>query len=273
MQAVAAMAARCFGICVLVVAVAVGCCLLPAADSRSYAVAGENDLTIVSFNIRYASTAEADASNNWPQRLPRMVHFVEEFSPWVLGLQEALPGQVVNLKALLPHYEVVAYDAHADLHPYDERRHRDWQTCILYDARRLVLMAKDHIWLSETPRVEGSKSWGSRGVRTLTIAAFETMEAPKKQVIVFNTHLDVWSAPARHGQAKRMQEEITVWTQRFPDASVFATGDFNSANGQKPHGLLTRELEDSWVVCAQDPACSSDTFAVTFHGWWGTRSS
>ena len=46
------------------------------------------------------------------------------------------------------------------------------QTSILYDTSRLRLVASDHVWLSDTPRVPHSRSHGSVGARTATMAAF-----------------------------------------------------------------------------------------------------
>eukprot|EP00747_Dinoflagellata_sp_TGD_P057548 gnl/TRDRNA2_/TRDRNA2_150687_c0_seq1.p1 gnl/TRDRNA2_/TRDRNA2_150687_c0~~gnl/TRDRNA2_/TRDRNA2_150687_c0_seq1.p1 ORF type:complete len:253 (+),score=13.04 gnl/TRDRNA2_/TRDRNA2_150687_c0_seq1:29-760(+) len=140
----------------------------------------------------------------------------------------------------------------------------------MYDARQLKLVAHDHVWLSETPRVEGSKSFGSRQPRTLTIAAFQSKLASKADIVMFNTHLDVWHAQARHEQARVMLTHVRDWLASFPDAKAFATGDFNSVNGQLPHRILLEVFDDAWTACKADKACASGSFAATFHGWLGT---
>ena len=86
-------------------------------------------------------------------------------------------GQVMHLLSTLPeHYGVVGYagNGHGGINMGDPRRHHDFQTGIIYDERHLRLIGSDHFWLSKTPRVEGSKDWGSIGIRTATVGVFRT---------------------------------------------------------------------------------------------------
>eukprot|EP00927_Polykrikos_kofoidii_P076863 TRINITY_DN73887_c0_g1_i1.p1 TRINITY_DN73887_c0_g1~~TRINITY_DN73887_c0_g1_i1.p1 ORF type:complete len:370 (+),score=13.21 TRINITY_DN73887_c0_g1_i1:137-1246(+) len=228
-------------------------------------------MPVMSFNIRYDGP-EADDRNHFRHRVHRLSRFLNETEPWLVGLQEALASQVLHLQGLLPQYEVVGFegDGHGQMDKADLRRQVDFQTGIFYDRRRLVLAERDHIWLSETPRTINSRSWGSRGARTLTIAAFRSSGKDYVDVVLLNTHLDVWSASAREGQARLVSDTAHEWIARYPTAAVFITGDFNSVPGQEPHRLLLRGFRDSWDVCERDSACRSEPFAATFHGWYGS---
>ena len=139
----------------------------------------------------------------------------------------------------------------------------------------LKLVDQDYLWLSETPRRERSRSWGSIGDRCANFALFELRTAVSAagephRVIAVNTHLDVWSEPARRHQAELVARTVAEWRQRFPDAVVVGFGDFNSAPGQPPHRILTAELDDAWVVCEATDGCATNAMAATFHGWMGS---
>lgn len=228
-------------------------------------------LDVVSFNIRYEGV-EAHEHRLFSNRLKYIANFVDTTGPWLVGLQEALPGQVVRLQERLPRFGIIGYqgDGHDALAMSDTRRKHDFHTSILFDREKLVLVAHDHVWLSDTPRVEGSKSWGSKRPRTLTIAAFRLKDAAGVNLVMFNTHLDVHSARARAEQARHVGHHVRAWRKTYPKATFLATGDFNSLNGQRPHQLmLESSLVDAWDACGADSSCALVQFPVTFHGWFG----
>ena len=239
-------------------------------------------IPVVSFNIRLDGL-ERDPNNHFVKRLPRLAGFFNRVEPWLVGLQEPFSGQLMHLQSVLPPYfKAVGYrgHGHGGIDRADPRRHHDFQTAILYDSRHLEMLKSDHIWLSPTPRVEGSQGWGSVGKRTATVAVFRLRDRPKLQVLHVNTHLDVWSEPARREQAQLLLKLVKKWATEHPSAVVFVTGDFNTANGQAPHRFLTGRhspLVDAWDACEASsslPArlrCHTNSFGSTFHGWLGTR--
>ena len=94
---------------------------------------------------------------------------------------------------------------------------------------------------------------------------------------MFNTHLDVWSSEARLRQARMVADHVREWAARWPHAAIFLTGDFNTANGHRPHQVLVSDppvlLNDAWDACvdAGSGACYSNGMAATFHGWLGPK--
>ncbi len=84
----------------------------------------------------------------------------------MVGLQEPFNNQIYDLLPLLPHgYKVIGYSRPGHVHMIDPVRFYDFQTSIVYDSNRLDLLTQDHIWLSETPRVEGSTFWSGKGAK------------------------------------------------------------------------------------------------------------
>jgi endonuclease/exonuclease/phosphatase family metal-dependent hydrolase len=249
-------------------------------------------LPVVTYNIRL-DQEEHQPDNHFTRRVHRLAAFFKEARPWLAGLQEPFSGQLLHLQSLLPaEYKALGFPRPAD-QPQDRShpaRTRDFQTAILFDSSKLRVVESDHVWLSERQREEDSKSWGSIGSRTATVAAFALLkntaanaltDAGRRavDVIMVNTHLDVWSEPARRNQARLVLDLARTWRQRFPNAVCVVTGDFNAANGQAPHRILldsgfghVESFRDAWDDCARAPSgsCSQNEFAATFHGWLGT---
>ncbi|CAJ1391828.1 unnamed protein product [Effrenium voratum] len=246
----------------------------------------ETLLSVMSFNIRYADAPEREAQNRWIQRRSRVEALIRAQRPALLGFQELQSDQAQQLLEALPSYRAVAYANDSPRAP----RSRDFQTAIFYDSSRLKLLdshaacvsfwptfceasaSGDHVWLSETPRLEGSRSFGSRGARTLTMARFKA-EDLQKTLLAFNTHLDVWNATARIAQAELVREHVESKAQAHPNDAIFLTGDFNCVPGQSPHDILQQQLKDSWHECSRSEDCEGHFFPVTFHAWLGLKAT
>ncbi|CAF1602786.1 unnamed protein product, partial [Didymodactylos carnosus] len=107
----------------------------------------------MSFNIRFDGK-EWDDNNHFTKRLHRLSETIQNWKPYVIGLQEPSAGQVLHLQSVLPsYYQAIGF--HRTIGNLDHpSRHNDFQVAILYDNRILKLMERDYIWLSKTPRLE-----------------------------------------------------------------------------------------------------------------------
>lgn len=126
----------------------------------------------------------------------------------------------------------------------------------------------------KSPRTVGSKDWDSSQARTLNIARFQLRtDYNSTDILVFNTHLDAKSEKARREQAKIIKSTIQQWQDRYPAAVVVLLGDFNAVPSQVAYNTLTSSnfLYDTWTVCQSDGStCIFNSFASTFHGWFGS---
>ena len=235
----------------------------------------DDTVTVMSFNVRLDGL-ESDENNHFTRRVFRLRDTITRWHADLVGMQEPFGGQVHHMLLEFPKghpYRALGYNRQGvdndDLaHP---SRYSDVQCGILYNTETLELLEQGYRWLSETPE-RPSKSWGSIGVRTVNIAVFK-VKRTGRTLLHLNTHLDVWSELARRGQAAVLQETVTLYKARYPDAAVFVTGDFNSAPGQTPHRvLLDKEaafpLQDAWVGAA-----TKNQVSATFHGWQGTLAT
>jgi endonuclease/exonuclease/phosphatase family metal-dependent hydrolase len=252
-------------------------------------------LSIMSFNLRLDGE-EHNPEHHWTKRLYRVRDVLEEYQPASVGLQEPFAGQVLHLQSVLDKKWIGVGNQHDSPHNLGHpSRQRDMQTGILYDSEKLELKNWHYHWLSKTPDVPGSKDWNSSSPRTLMVARFlrrspsssSSLEEDGLEILHFNTHLDVKSEEARRNQASLVRKHIEHYSQVYPKAVIFLTGDFNTAVGQKAYEILTdpeplekkkdeRSIADTWTTCeATHPAASchavSSSPAMSFHGWQGLR--
>lgn len=181
-------------------------------------------LRLMSFNLR--RDIPADLDDRWRHRRDAAARLIARAAPHVLGTQEALAHQLADLDERLPHLRRVGTDRQGD--------GSDEHNAIYYDPRRLLLVAWGDLWLSDTPELPASRSWGNRLPRIATWARLTDQESGRSFTIV-NTHLDHESQDARDRAAEMLDA-------RFPDAILL--GDFNDAPGSAPHRVLTRTRRD-----------------------------
>jgi len=185
--------------------------------------AAQQELRVMSFNIRYGTAN--DGPNHWDLRRDFLVDVITAEAPDVIGLQEALHGQLVFLLAQLPAYGLVGVGR-------DDGKEAGEYSAILYRKDRLTVQQSETFWFSETPRAVASTSWGNRIPRICTWARFAT--AAGTSLYVYNVHLDHQSQPSREKSAALLRARIA---RREPRAPFVVTGDFNA--GEKNPAVQT----------------------------------
>lgn len=193
-------------------------------------VEGER-LHVMSFNIRTGVDAGA---RSWKARLPRIEKLIKAEQPTFIGAQEGRIWQVRELKqALLPGFGAVWRGRDAD---------GGGETCaIFYRKDRLEKLDEGHRWLSKTPSVPGSISWGAKFTRMMTWVRFRDKKTGREFLHV-NAHFDHYSSLARRHSAHLVRDWIQE--RRLP---AIVTGDFNTGADSVPHDTLTAgNFHDSW---------------------------
>jgi len=221
-----------------------------AADGSAVPVDG-SQLHAMTFNLRYASDT---APNSWAQRRPVMRELLRRAAPHLLGTQEGLYGQLRDIAADLgPHYDWLGTGRAGGS--------RDEFMAVFYDTRRLEPLEYDHFWLSDTPYVIGSNTWGGAVVRMVTWVRFQD-RATDRQFYALNTHLDHISQYARERAAGLINVRLAGLNPALPR---IVTGDFNvAAHGNPVYDTLLKggSLTDAW-----DAADRRSKLYATFHGY------
>ncbi|WP_405884766.1 MULTISPECIES: endonuclease/exonuclease/phosphatase family protein [unclassified Streptomyces] len=232
-----------------VVAAALAVPLLTTA-SASASRRGGRRLAVMTFNLRFASTAEP---NSWAVRRPVMRELLRRESPHVIGTQEGLYQQLRDIGSDLgPHYDRIGTGHKGGSHGES--------VAIFYDTRRLAPVEYDHFWLSDTPELIGSNTWGAAFPRLVTWVRFRDLR-DGREFYALNTHLDNASQYARARAARLISERIARLDGALP---LVVTGDFNAAAHKNPvyDTMLGAGLVDTW-----DTAAERSTLYGTFHGY------
>jgi endonuclease/exonuclease/phosphatase family metal-dependent hydrolase len=197
-------------------------------------VRASRPLTVMTFNLRYAHPRPPDL---WRDRRPVASRLIERWAPDVVGTQEGLYQQLVDLEEDLPDYRWIGLGREGGSHGEF--------MAVFYRPDRLTSLEFDHFWLSDRPREIGSRSWGNEVRRMVTWVRFRD-EAAGTQFYFVNTHLDHESSHSRRCSA----EMIARWSREVdPSLPVVLAGDFNADGGDSVvHDLLTGQggFSDSW---------------------------
>jgi len=229
-----------------------------------------DDLSVMSFNIRYGTAN--DGANHWEKRHELVYDVIRKHDCDVVGLQEALHFQIEQICQAVPHHAIIGVGR-------DDGKTKGEYSAIMYRTDRLQVTDAGTFWLSDTPEVVGSTSWGNSITRICTWARF-VRKTSGKAFYVFNVHLDHRSQPSREKSmvllARRLRD------RQYPDP-VIVTGDFNAGENNPAIRYLRGELNGNTDDdrLAKNPIPLVDTFrllhpeaaeAGTFNGFKGERS-
>ncbi len=192
-------------------AVLLTCLLVPTA------FAGE--LTVATFNIRYASGADL-GKRSWKQRKPVVVEAIRKINPDVFGVQEAEAHQMDYLKEKLPGYEAFGVGR------TNGKRKGEFSAVFLRKKRvERDLEEGGTFWFSDTPEQAGSKGWGNEVVRICTWARLIDKKTGKG-FYLFNTHWDHRNQASREKAGRLMAKRAAARDNQAEP--VVMTGDFNA---------------------------------------------
>ena len=211
-------------------------------------------MCVMTFNLRFASDRPPNA---WGERRPVMKELIGKVDPDLIGTQEGLYRQIKDLEKDLPAYEWIGLGR--------EGGSRGEFMAVFYKRDRFEPVEFDHFWLSDTPEVIGSTSWGNKVRRMVTWVRFEEKES-KKQFYFVNTHFDHETPPAREKSAELIVKRIEALKTKLP---VILVGDFNAAaKGSKPYEIITAAgLVDAYVAAKE----RRGEDVGTFHNYGGAR--
>lgn len=180
---------------------------------------------VMTFNIRYDEPR--DNENAWPNRKQLVASMILFHHADIVGVQEALKGQLVDLGKLLPDYSWVGV-GRADGKDGGEF------SAIFYRKTRFKSLENSTFWLSETPQVP-STGWDAALPRIVTWVKLQDLQT-SRNFFVFNTHFDHRGERARTESARFLLDRIG---QIAKDLPVVVTGDFNFTEASEGYRILT----------------------------------
>jgi len=221
-------------------------------------------LKIMSFNIRRGT--KRDGRNRWVFRRHLVREVLTRYHPDVLGLQEALGFQIVEIHSMMPGYKMSGMQ--------NSGGEKVLHNAIFFNAARFVLSEQGIFWFSDTPDIPGSKGWGN--ILSRTCSWVRLIDKGSQQPFYFyNIHLDHLSQHSRGKSVVLLMQRIHA--RSYPDDFVL-TGDFNAREGSAPikylKGKIFLNVRNQGKILNPDPL--RDTFrvrypnlrnAATFHGY------
>ncbi|MDI9383949.1 MAG: endonuclease/exonuclease/phosphatase family protein [Verrucomicrobiota bacterium] len=217
---------------------------------------------VMTYNLRYATTG--DGEHFWGHRRGAAEAVVKEYAPDLMGIQEGLLSQLLDLDKVLTDYDRVGVDRSG--------KGTDEHTVVYYRKDRFALLETETLWLSDTPKVPGSKSWGNNLPRILTWARFQE-KSSGNELVMINVHLDHQSEPARQESMKMI---VDLVRERFAGQSVVLTGDFNSpgSTGAVHAIAVSKDAPEQRIFLdAWEEAAVKEGPEGTFHGFRGVPGS
>jgi endonuclease/exonuclease/phosphatase family metal-dependent hydrolase len=193
-------------------------------------VRAQEYMNVMTFNIRL-NTAW-DSLNAWPHRKDNVASQILFHEVHILGVQEALHDQMVDLEQRLPQYNYLGGGR-------DDGKTKGEYSAIFYDTTRVQALQSKTFWLSLTPEVPGSKSWDAAITRIVTWSEFRDRKT-KKKFFVFNTHFDHLGKVARKESALLLKQKVADIAGNNP---VIIMGDFNARPSDEPIQVLKDETD------------------------------
>jgi len=232
------------------------------------------DLLVMSFNIRLSKVdkSEAASENNWADpkypRRERAIRVIKEYSPDLLGVQEARELQVEDLKKALPEYAFYGVGR-------DDGKKKGECSGVFYRKSRFEKNDAGSFWLSETPQKPGTSFYvapkaAPKAVPRVASWVKLTDKCSCRTFVFLNMHWDHISEPAREKSAALVRKRLIKLAGGLP---VIVMGDLN-AHEDSPavkelvgaNGSTGRKLGDSFRELR--PERSPDE--SSFNDWRGT---
>ena len=207
-------------------------------------------LQVMTFNLRYA---DQTPPHSWPQRRPVTSELLRQFAPDIIGTQEGFYSVLRDIGRDRPEFDWIGTGR-------DGGSNGEF-AAIFYRRDRFEPLEFDHFWLSDTPDVVASSSWGNRCVRMASWVRLRELQSGR-EFYVCNTHLDHESQIARERGAALIAARLSELRIELP---IILTGDFNAdARSNRAYDtLIEAGFSDAWFGAEE----RSGPNVASFHGY------
>lgn len=207
---------------------------------------------VLTFNMRYINTQDLGAKM-WTARRDAVAEVIRKDAADFIGTQEAFRQMLDDVRARVPGYGEIGVGR-------EDGKQKGEYSAILYREAAWGVEASGTFWLSDTPEVVASSTWGNKVTRICTWGRFKH-KVSGRELFVFNAHFDHESQPSRVKAAALVLQRIR---DRGSNAPFIFTGDLNAAPDNPAITLLQKgppPLTDAWLALHKDtPPAESGTF-------------
>ncbi len=182
-------------------------------------------IKVMTYNIRLDTPV--DSVNQWPKRTQKVFDLIRKYDPDILGVQEAIHHQLIDLIKNLPEYEYIGVGR-------DDGKTKGEYSAILYKKKRFKVIQQNTFWLSKTPDVPGSKDWDAAITRVASWGILKDTKT-KTEFLIMNTHFDHIGKEARTNSATLLKQKAIELGKNLP---IILTGDFNCLREEPPYAAI-----------------------------------
>lgn len=229
-------------------------CLMAVLLATTTLFAKDTDaqLNVMSYNIRYDNPGDKD--NQWKFRRDLAASLIRFHDADVVGAQEVLNNQLLDLMDRLPEFAYVGVGR-------EDGKTKGEYAPIFYRKDRFSVVKSGNFWLAEDINAVGKKGWDAACERVATWAVLKDKNTGK-QFFFLNTHLDHMGQVARHEGAATVLEQAKKLSGDLP---VIVTGDFNAIPSDEPIQVLTNPTDPRHLTHSRDIAAFKYGPEWTFH--------
>lgn len=210
-------------------------------------------IQLLTFNLRCSNPS--DGINFQPYRMPRMLEKIREARPDVIGFQEMRDDALPLMSTTLTEYMFIGTGRDATYFGESTR--------IAFRRDKFLMLSMDQFWLSDTPRVPGSRYTVDQSSCPRVCTWVKLFHLPTQQRFYFlNTHLDHVGEDARM-RGLQLVIDTAKQLKAQDDIPVIITGDFNFTPDAAPYALI----EKNGLVDL------TEGMAPTFHGFGRANES
>lgn len=242
----------------------VGLILFPR-DAMSVNVNKTNECCthkIMTCNIRVALPQDEEKGLGWNARKKLTAKVINQQNPDIICLQEVIKVQMDDMRNYFSEFASFGFEG-PEMDPFPVGYHLIAKNPIMFSKEKYELLTGGTYWLSETPLIGGSKSWGTARARNVSWVRLKEKQSGKEFRII-NTHLDHISQEAREAQIKMILNEGDQYLDDFPQ---LLAGDFNTGTNNK---VLKMTEEKGWKDTYTAIHGSVDP-GFTYHGFKGAK--
>lgn len=223
--------------------------------SKGQAVEQGKPLTVMTYNLRYITSGDK-GQRAWTFRRDLAAELIKKNRPDIIGIQEGLRPMLNDLGERIVGYAEIGLGR-------EDGRDKGEFSAILVRADRFTIQESGTFWLSDTPEVPNSCTWGNTVTRICTWA--KLYDRDTRQVFHFyNTHLDHASPLARQKGVELILARIATRNSGGP---FLLTGDFNAGFEDPIHeAVRAAPAVDVWKSLHPNAAA---TESGTWHDFTG----
>ncbi len=186
-----------------------------------------------------------------PNRRPVMKEVLSKYDADSIGFQEVSWGWKEWLAEDFSAYTQRGIMRYGDNYKGSASNELD---LLMYKTDKFKELKWETVWLSDTPYIEASKTWGGTNPCTFTYALLEIKETGEN-IAHFTTHYSHDSAEAQTKAGAQMAEFIINFLERNQQNGhtipVYATGDYNVSPDSEGYNSMCTALTDPITIAKE----------------------